>query len=197
MGDLGATSQPRAIVLSNPRKTSQGEGLTIESLATTGDFILDQGTTDCKQGLSVGSQCGIGIVFTPTGIGRRLGLLIVRANGKNGVQSAVLSGVGKQGSLTIHPLSLSFPKQKAGSQSTSKIVIVNNKNPIGTYLSVNIDGNFAITATTCSSFLEPTTSCSVSVSFAPGTTGKLVGSVTFTDSAVGSPQKVKLLGTSF
>jgi hypothetical protein len=55
-------------------------------------------------------------------------------------------------------------------------------------------GDFPETATTCGASLGAAASCTVSVTFKPSTTGARSATLTFTDSASGSPQKLTLSG---
>src|SRR5207249_6067481 len=48
---------------------------------------------------------------------------------------------------------------------------------------------------TCGTSLAPGSSCAISVTFKPTATGTRTGSVTITDSATGSPQKLSLTGS--
>ena len=63
-----------------------------------------------------------------------------------------------------------------------------------TITSIAASGSFTQT-NSCISTLNPGASCTISVTFKPSVKGTLTGSVSVTDNAPGSPQKVKLTGT--
>ena len=56
-------------------------------------------------------------------------------------------------------------------------------------------GDFAIPSNTCGSSLGVNGTCTVSVTFAPTTSGSRAATLTFTDTATNSPQTVSLTGT--
>ena len=66
----GTRSAPMTVTLTAPRPTGMNHTpLTIEGLATGGDFNLDSASTTCVTGqaITAGGTCSIGVVFEPTG----------------------------------------------------------------------------------------------------------------------------------
>ena len=101
--------------------------------------------------------------------------------------------------LTLSPTSLTFSSTKVGSTSAAQIVTIKNTGTGSVTLSsislAGTDpGSFVKSATTCGSSLAASASCTVSMEFKPQATGSLSASLSITDNATGSPQKVSLSG---
>jgi hypothetical protein len=87
-----------------------------------------------------------------------------------------------------------------GTTTTPKTVTVKNNQKV----SLNITsiaftgtdpGDYAQSATTCGSNLAAGAKCTISITFTPKATGGRPASLTITDSAITSPQSMKLVGT--
>jgi subtilase family serine protease len=102
--------------------------------------------------------------------------------------------------VSLSPTSLTWTKVVVGQTGSAKTVTVSNTGG-GTLniSSIAVSGNFALVAappkTACGSTLAAGASCIVKVSFTPTQGGTVTGSLSFTDNAPGSPQKVSLSGT--
>jgi hypothetical protein len=96
--------------------------------------------------------------------------------------------------LTLTPSSLAFGPQAVGTTSAVQKVRLSN---VGTkpleVTSILPSGDFAQT-NDCPASLSPAGFCTLSVTFAPSTTGTRTGVVTITDNAAGSPHKLPLTG---
>ncbi|HEU5003939.1 MAG TPA: choice-of-anchor D domain-containing protein [Actinomycetota bacterium] len=109
-------------------------------------------------------------------------------------------GVGGAGQVQASPTSINFGSQTVGSSSSPQTITLSN----GTTSTVTLNpvtlggtnpGEFALATDGCSGATLPGgQSCSVSVSFAPNTTGTFSGSVGFSEAGGGS-QSVALSGT--
>jgi hypothetical protein len=60
---------------------------------------------------------------------------------------------------------------------------------------VAVSAGFNIASNTCGASVAAGANCSVGVTFTPTATGAAAGTLTFTDSALNSPQAVSLSGT--
>src|SRR5271167_3124787 len=106
--------------------------------------------------------------------------------------------------IGINPKELSFGKVMVDTVSAAKTVKVSNPNSSAISItSIAPSGPFAVSANTCGPMLaaKPAT-CTVSVTFNPTSETKTKGTkesgtLTITDDAEKSPQKVKLKGTAF
>jgi hypothetical protein len=74
-------------------------------------------------------------------------------------------------------------------------VNIANPNPLPMTFAASISGDYAIASNTCASILPPNSSCTIGVTFTPTAAGAQAGALTLTDTAVGSPQTIKLNGT--
>jgi hypothetical protein len=104
--------------------------------------------------------------------------------------------MGASPKATLSATSLIFGSEAVGTPSSVQTITLSNTGT-GTLSNVNIDGagpNFEETST-CGSTLIPGANCVISVTFVPGATGDLTGTVSVTDDALGSPQNVALSGT--
>jgi len=91
--------------------------------------------------------------------------------------------------------SLSFGNQALNETSLAKTLTLKNIGTASLTLNgITIDGNFAISANTCGSALPAGQACDVGVTFTPTVLGEQSGRLRFTDTSVGSPQMVTLLG---
>jgi uncharacterized repeat protein (TIGR03803 family) len=98
----------------------------------------------------------------------------------------------------VKPTSLTFGPQRLQTTSPAKRITLFNKSPLPiTVTSVNLQGDFAVSANKCQNGVKPNTHCDVYVTFTPtGTkTNPLTGSITFVDTAFNSPQSAQLSGT--
>jgi hypothetical protein len=111
--------------------------------------------------------------------------------------SPVLYQVVQGAIVSLSPASLNFGNQTVGIASASQIVtLTNTGNATLTITSIAVSlssGSYAQT-NTCGTSVLAGTSCTVSLSWTPSVAGNMTGSITFTDSAPGSPQIVSLSG---
>ena len=97
--------------------------------------------------------------------------------------------------LTFSHTSLAFSTQVVYTTSKAKTVKLTNSG-LGILKITNIAVSGPYTQThTCGSTVNPGASCTINVTFKPTTIGTLTGSVSITDNAPASPQKVSLTGT--
>jgi hypothetical protein len=181
--------------------TNSGTGSTTLSIgAATGDFAQ---TNNCTGSLAATSgSCTVNVTFSPTAAGTRTGAVSIADQSTNSPQTVSLSGIGASAGtviVTATPTSETFAAQTVGTTSAAKIVTIKNTGTASTSLSFAASGDFAAVAggtTPCGATLASgSTSCTISVTFSPTTTGTLTGAVSITDTATNSPQKVSLTGT--
>lgn len=101
---------------------------------------------------------------------------------------------------TVSPTSLSWNWVTAGGKGGQKTATLTNGNSSAITISSialggSNPGDFQIYSKTCGTSLAASASCSVSIVFAPTTTGSRTAKLTFTDSDSTSPQTVALSGT--
>jgi VCBS repeat protein/centrosomal CEP192-like protein/FG-GAP repeat protein len=189
---VGTTSTPLSTTLTNTGSTT----LTISSIRINGPYQLDSSTT-CGSSVAPGGNCTLAAVFSPTLQGSKTGLIAISDSASTKLQIIELQGVGTV--VSVSPAQLSFPPQKVGTKSTPQTVTVTNTSSTAvTFSGAVITGpapkSYSET-NTCGSLIAPGASCTVSVTFAPTTTGTRSAVLNLKDSGGGSPQTVSLSGT--
>jgi hypothetical protein len=194
--NLGATSQPQTITLTN----SGTLALTFTSLfAFTGDFT---GSGNCYTTvpLAPGASCVLNTTFTPTSSGTRTGTITVATNDPSGTKTVALSGTGvvPVATLSLSSSALSFGSVNVGATSPAQTITLTNT---GT-ASLTITSLFAFTGDftgsgNCytSSPLAPGASCVLNVTFAPTSSGTRTGTITMTSNDPAGTKTVALSGT--
>lgn len=102
--------------------------------------------------------------------------------------------IGGTASLTFSPAGLSFGNVTVGGNSTQTITSTTSGGSV-TFTSVAISGNadFTIASNACTGSIP--SSCATQIQFAPTSAALESATVTYTDSATGSPQTVTVSGT--
>src|SRR5581483_2573455 len=114
-------------------------------------------------------------------------------------QMVALSGLGTSGVVAASPSSIAFGSTALGTSSAAQSVTLSNGGTSSLSISsIAVAGtnpsDFLVSGTTCAGNLSVGSSCSASVIFKPTATGSRAASLTFNDSASGSPQMVALSG---
>lgn len=189
---IGTTSAVKNVKLTN---TDTLTALSVTTIAASGDFIQ---TNTCGTSVPPGGNCTISVQFSPTAAGTIDGSVNIVDDAPGSPQLIDLAGTGIA-QTTVSPSSLSFGTVPIGSTSAVKPVkLTNNTGSTITLTSIVASGDYrAVAATTggCGSTLAARASCTENVTFTPTSLGNMNGSVTFNDSATGSPQFVTLSGT--
>ncbi|MGB9205681.1 MAG: choice-of-anchor D domain-containing protein, partial [Terriglobales bacterium] len=163
------------------------------SMSTTGDFAIS--ATTCTTSLAAKGKCTISVTFTPTMTGTRTGKLSVSDSASNSPQTAGLTGTGVL-PATLTPATATYASQAVGTTSAAKtFTLTNNQTVSLNGISMSTTGDFAISATTCTSSLAAKGKCTISVTFTPTMTGTRTGKLRVSDSASNSPQTSNLTGT--
>jgi hypothetical protein len=203
------TTPSQAITLRN----TGNQTLLITNIAVAGNNIAQfpLSADTCPSGLSPGVSCGFSITFTPSATGTFSATVNVTDNSGNqsgAVQMIPLTGTATPAAplLNMSPTALVFPAQAVGSTSGSQVVTLVNQGSGALNISA-----FAITGSGASNFgivpagntpcpssgtLASAASCTVTVNFAPLSSGTKNASLSFSDNAAGSPQMVSLTGTA-
>ncbi|HEV2495377.1 MAG TPA: FG-GAP-like repeat-containing protein [Terriglobia bacterium] len=173
-----------------------------------GDFNGD-GKLDLSTGVSIELGNGDGTFQPPVGTalvnaasGLVTGVAAADLNGDDGLDLVTADqGVGTVSvllnvpTLALYPTLLNFTGQGVGTTSPQAALQVSNSGSMKVDISnIAVSGSFAHT-TTCGSSLTVGTACDVNLTFSPAGPGPVAGSVTFTDTAPGSPQVIGLSGT--
>ncbi len=186
--DVRTASAAKTVTLANQGSVP----LSVSRIAASGDFAA---TDTCVPSLAAGAECTILVTFTPTAAGTRTGTLTITDNAAAGSRTVALTGTGVANpAASLSASSLAFGNQRVHTTSSPQIVsLINPGNTPLEISSIVVTGDFAVTHN-CPASLGAAASCTISVSFTPGATGILVGSLSVTDNAAGSPQSIALTG---
>ena len=189
---LNTTSAPETVTLTNGDSTLTNLSVVLGG-TNAGDFAE---TTTCAAPLAPGATCTITATFSPTATGVRKAIITLTDSAPGSPQ--VINLTGTTSTLTLSASSLNFGSVAAGSTSAPQTIIATNDgtSPI-TFTSISASGDFSETDNCTATALQPTTNCSINVTFKPTGTSASVGALTLTDNAPGSPQIVILNGSGF
>jgi hypothetical protein len=173
---LNATSAVQNITISNVSSAVVGlQGAAIAG----GDFRITVNT--CGQSLGPGVGCTVGIAFTPTASGTRSGTF--RVTDDAGTQTASLNGVGTSPATdALTPLALTFGTQQIDTASMAQQITLSNTGDLPlTLIAAQItSGDFTV-VNSCGNSLNPHSTCSMNVAFAPKNVGSLGGVLSVSD----------------
>jgi Putative Ig domain len=155
-------------------------------------------TTTCGTSLAAGASCVINVSFTPGQIGPRFAGLIVTDDAPGSPHSVPLSGVGLTAGPNATPATgnLQFGTQLVGTTSPEMSVALNNYGT-ATLNIVRIAATPSFAETDdCVPSLASGATCTIKVTFTAGSSGDTPGTLSISDDAPASPQKVLLTGTA-
>jgi len=185
--EINTTSTPSIIKLGDAGSAA----LSIAGISVTGDFAE---TSQCGKTVSAGTQCTISGTFTPAETGTRTGTLVITDSAEGSPHTVKLSGFGTSGAVSLSAASLNFGLVTVGTTSTQTVTLTNPAPSPLDLSSIRAGGGFT-ESNTCGSVVNPGGSCAIAVSFSPAALGTSVGTLTLTDTGLGSPQTITLSGT--
>ena len=166
--------------------------LNISNISVTGDFAE---TNSCGGVVQPGTTCPVNVTFAPTAVGTRTGTMTLTDTAAGSPHVIPLTGYGTSGTATFSATSLNFGPVLVGTTSGNQSVTLTNSSATPLNISsIQAQGDFT-ESNSCGSVLNAGASCTISVSFSPVAVGLSVGSITITDSAIGSPHTITLTGT--
>ena len=183
-------------------KSAQGVTLTnLNSSAVRIDFISIVGidsqdlveTNHCKSLPALGT-CEVKVTFAPQAIGVRTAALSIVYQDKSSPLAVPLSGIGVTTTVSLTPSNLRFPAQLVGSTSSEQPATLTNTGTQAVSISsISVKAPFTQT-NDCPSSLPAGSDCDILVRFTPHAEGPAKGTLSVSDDATGSPQKVSLSG---
>jgi len=184
---VGQTSAAQTVTLSNTGNAT----LNISSVTATMNFAE---ASNCPLALAFGSSCQIQVTVTPTVGGALTGSLTMTDDAPGSPQIVALSGSGYVTTGIFTPSGLTFANTAVGSTSSPQAVTVRNTGSVAMTVSgLTVTSGFTQT-NTCSG-VPVSGTCTISVTFAPTTSGSQNGTLTINDNAQGNPHAVSLSGT--
>ena len=189
---VGTTSAAQPVTLSNAGTAP----LAISSIITEGDFAQSNA---CPSSLAPSASCNISVTFGPVAPGTRSGFLKVFDDAAGSPHFIPLTGTATAPPVpTISaPTSVSFPPTQVGGVSLPVTVTITNVG--GGPLSVSaveiVGSGYAVTSQTCTSApVSPSGSCTISITFAPGSAGNVIATLRLISNAPASPTLIGLTG---
>ena len=165
---LGFATAPQTFTWTNHSIFSA----TVTSATVTGDFALVGNT--CKD-VASSASCTLSVVYQPTTAVPASGTLTVVSN--SSTQTAALTGTGTQ-PLILSSTNLNFANTDVGATATQTMTL-HNAAPGSIPLNGSVQaGDFAVSSD-CGTALASNASCTLRVSFKPGTTGMRSGQAAF------------------
>ncbi|HEX3985959.1 MAG TPA: Ig-like domain-containing protein [Acidobacteriaceae bacterium] len=194
------TSAVRRVTLAN----QQTVALHIVGISTSAPYAIDNATTTCSAGgtLGAGATCTIGVTLTPTALGPApTGALTITHDAVTSPQSVALSGGGVP-PVSVAPAALAFGAVVVGVPAAKTLQLRNNQATALTISSITgFTGGYSLDAGTTTCPMSPIVlaagaSCTIGVSVTATAAGSQPGSIAITHSAANSPQLVALTGTA-
>jgi hypothetical protein len=184
---VGTSSTSQPVTLTNTSTNS----VSISSIVASGDFSE---ADNCGTTLAGSSSCTINVTFTPTAVGTRTGTLTI--TDAAGTQTVSLTGTGSI-NVSLSPSTYNFGSLGVGNVSGGQpFVLTNGSGASVTGISVGFSGtnasDFAQT-NNCGTTLAASSSCTITVTFAPKVYGAESATLTVSDS--GGTQTSALSGT--
>lgn len=186
-----STSAPQIFSLTN--LVSPAATVSILSTTVSGDFSVvpsPDGGPACAGELSPGNTCYLGITYLPTTTGSRIGTLTVTTSAGSATSSLIGFGAPDPG-LSLQPNALNFHNVSSTDAMQQTAVVTNTSNT-----TLNLSGfassDPAFTPATSCVALDPSASCTVTVTFRPASS-LVNANLTFNATAVLNGQTITTL----
>jgi FG-GAP-like repeat/Abnormal spindle-like microcephaly-assoc'd, ASPM-SPD-2-Hydin len=193
--NVGTKSSPQTVTLANVGTSPLA--VTKISIAGTGASDFKQ-TNNCGTSVAAASNCTIDVSFAPTAGGTFNPSLTLSYKGVGSPQKVALAGTGVTAPKPkLTPTSLKFTTQLVGTTSAAQTVALSNSGGqtlIFSGAGISTTGAFSQT-NNCGSGVVDGGTCQIQVTFQPTAAGTATGTLTVSDNAAGSPQKVTLSGS--
>jgi hypothetical protein len=199
----GATSAAQIVTVTN---TGNSDAV-LTSYAFTGtnpgDFSIDPTTTSCLltagSTLYAGGTCQIGVLFKPAATGTRTANLVFLDNTVTNSNTVEVVGSSTAPSPSFVPGAVSFPATTPSETTTIPVTLTNTGNVDLEVSNIALSGAnasaFSFTGDCAGGSIKPGSSCSLSVSFKPSSTGSYSAALNVSDNAPNSPQSVAVSGS--
>jgi hypothetical protein len=131
-------------------------------------------TAVCGATVAAGGTCVATVTFSPTALGVDPGTLTVNSSGSPLIVS--LAGTGIPG-FTLTPATLSFNNVDVGALATQTLTLTSVAQRALAVPAFTTTGNYSVSTAACGAIVIAQTSCLVTVTFMPQTTGPLAGTL--------------------
>jgi serine protease len=164
-------TEGKIITVSNTGGTSLSLSSTWLRFSTTGQFSQ---TNNCSSTLAIGATCTIVVTFRPTTTGAKSSTLTLAPTGVTS-KTVSLTGSGVTPVVTLTPTTLAFGTLKSNTLSAPKIVTIRNSGTVAiSTMPITFTGTGANQyrqTNNCPAIFVAGASCTVSITFAPTSTG--------------------------
>jgi hypothetical protein len=168
---LNTTSSAQTITFTN----SGDLAVAITGVVISGDFAQ---TNNCGTSLAVGASCSVNVTFTPTARGSRTGTVTLQGNFTTPAAVVNLSGTGQAPLASLTPATFDFGNEPVNTTSNPQLFTYANSGDLPLTISgVAVSRDFSQT-NNCPASLAVNVSCTISVTFAPRSTGAQTASLT-------------------
>ena len=175
---------------------------TISFTGTNPTNFLKTAATTCASTLAAGASCIIDVAFHPTSAAAFSADLSIADNATGTPQLVTLAGTGVVPLAPVVSLSattLTFPNTVTGTTSDAQIVTVKNTGTAAASITSIALGGTNPTGfellNGCGTSLAAAATCPLYIAFKPASAAAFTATISVTDNASGSPQKVTLTGT--
>jgi hypothetical protein len=197
---VGVTTAAQLVTIKNTSATAIT--LTSETLTGTNATSFVKSATTCTTSLAAAASCTVSIEFKPTVAGALTASLSIADNATGTPQLVTLKGTAVAATtptVTLTPASIAFPATILGTTTDAQIVTLKNTSTVSvTLTSIVLGGTNPADfeeLTNCGASLAASATCSIYVAFKPVAAAAYSGTISVTDNATGSPQKITLTGT--
>ena len=168
--------------------------LTLSAISVGAPFsrvaLVSASPPDCATSVAPSSSCQIGLIFTPTAAGSFTGQISITDNASGSPHKVALSGVGTSVAvpvISVNPL-LAFGDQVINSSSSVQSLTITNTGAATLSVSaITLSGtnaaNFTLSGQSACTSIAPTSSCTLTVTFAATTTGAKTAQINITSNA--------------
>src|SRR2546425_125996 len=185
------SSSTQAVSFSNTGNVN----LTVSLGGATGPGFSISGLT-FPLTLPPGQSSAFNVQFAPTATGSASGSVSLVSDAPNSPSTIALSGAGVQPQLSVMPPSVSFGNVLVGSTGVQNLTLTNSGSANLTIAQGSFtEAGFSISGLTFPLTLPPGQSSTLSVQFAPTTTGSRSVRVSLVSNAPNSPSTIALSGT--
>lgn len=188
----GTSSTTTPITVTNTGATT----IAFSSITITGASSNFPWSNNCPTNLIAGAGCTIYVSFAPASAGNFSAAIGLASNAYGNPQSISLSGTGVV-PVALSTNSILFGTVMTGSSKIAAPIKLTNQMSVSlSGITFNTVGAGFSQGNTCGATLAAGAQCTITVTFAPTTTGTLTGTVSITDNASNSPQTITLQGTA-
>jgi hypothetical protein len=190
---VGTVSAPEIVTVSNAGTAP----LTFASIGVTGEFsfITPAGTSPpaCPVTLAPRGSCRIAIVFHPTGLNQRQGVLSIVTNAGTNTLNVMGTGLVAEPPQLTMAATLDFGTQPVGVPSAGRPFEIRNTSPfVATISDLTVTGDFTVSDTCLT--IAAGAACSPLVTFLPSALGPRAGTLTVRTLRDANPYTVNLSG---